>query len=95
MRVKKSVAVCYISADAGEFDTQYGHSDDYSLADALWICSNMFAKAYVVTIALARAQVTSLVFSIIYCVFFAFYHPEVTLDWKIFCSQLCLMWFQK
>ena len=35
-------------ADGGEFDSQYGHNDGYSLADALWTCSNMFAKAYVV-----------------------------------------------
>jgi len=39
------------SADANEFDSQYGHSDGYSLADALWTCSNMFAKAYVVDVA--------------------------------------------
>lgn len=34
-----------MEADVGEFDSQYGHNDGYSLADALWTCSNMFAKA--------------------------------------------------
>lgn len=43
------VDCCMLLADAGEFNSQYGHSDDYSLSDALWTCSNMFSTAYVVT----------------------------------------------
>ena len=27
-----------------DFDTEYGHSDDFALSDALWECSNMFAN---------------------------------------------------
>ena len=44
-----------LSADAAEFDSQYGHSDGYSLADALWTCSNMFAKAYVVSVVILQS----------------------------------------
>jgi len=49
-----------LSADVGEFDSQYGHNDGYSLADALWTCSNMFAKAYVATLAVVIFYVQKL-----------------------------------
>jgi len=35
-------------AETSEFESQYGHSDDCLLSDALWTCSNMFDTAYVV-----------------------------------------------
>ena len=33
--------------DSGKFS--YGHSDKYSLSDAFWTCSNMFANRWVCT----------------------------------------------
>jgi hypothetical protein len=30
--------------DNDNFVSKFGHSEDYSLADALWACSNMFSN---------------------------------------------------
>ena len=30
--------------DNADFKKEYGHSNDYSLSDALWTCSNMFSN---------------------------------------------------
>jgi hypothetical protein len=29
--------------DFNKFEQEYGHSDDFSLEDVLWCCSNMFS----------------------------------------------------
>ena len=45
-------------ADTAEFGSQYGHSADWLLSDAMWACSNMFATAYVITHTVAHVRVT-------------------------------------
>ena len=51
---------CLFLAETSEFESQYGHSDDCLLSDALWTCSNMFDTAYVVTDTVADTEVISL-----------------------------------
>lgn len=38
----------YMSDDLGDFSSEYGHGDDFSLSDVLWTCSSMLAKRYLI-----------------------------------------------
>ena len=47
------VLICVIvfaDKELEKFDSSFGHCENYSMADALWACSNIFANWYVLYI---------------------------------------------
>lgn len=50
--------LCWLLVEPSEFESEYGHTDDCLLSDALWTCSNMFDTAYVLAESLTQSFVS-------------------------------------